>query len=595
MGKILETHRKPYSVKKLICSGLLLSLPLFTFAVNDNAQEVAPEIATGLQDMKQAQGKSWMVVTANDYASQAAAKILRSGGSAIDAAIAAQLVLGLVEPQSSGIGGGGFLVYWDNETKQLTTFDGRETAPSDVDEDHFLIKGGEPMPFFDAVVGGYAVGAPGLIDMLSSAHSEYGELAWSDLFTDAIALSEQGFYVSERLNQLLFAIKEKFPKGVEDNAFLDLFFDTQGKPRPVGFPLKNPKYAQTLKKIAEGGKEAFYNGDIAENIVKKVKSNGIKKGKLSEDDLASYKSVKREAICSDVGEYKLCGAPPPSSGPITVMQILAMLNKLPGQAGLAPDSAAFYHRFAEASKLAFADRNAYLADPDFVDMPISQLLDDEYIAKRAALIALNGSAIDKAKPGQIAQFRSADSFELPSTTHLSIVDQSGNVVSMTSSVEMAFGSRLMVDGFFLNNQLTDFSFTSEGVNEQLIANRIEPGKRPRSSMSPMIILNKKNEPILAIGSPGGSRIINYVAKTLAQHLYLYTPLSDAIESPHVVNMNKQTELEKIKTPKTENALNKLGHEVKIKEQNSGIHAISINKGKLVGVADPRREGSAIGF
>ena len=600
MAKIFNTNRQSYSVNQPTRYALTLSAALCLTSTNSLAVEayIAPEIATEISHKKTAIAKNWMAVTANPYASQAAAQMLNNGGSAIDAAIAAQLVLGLVEPQSSGIGGGGFLLHWDKEQNALISFDGRETAPKAVNKDHFQ-PNGETMSFFDAVVGGHAVGTPGLLHMLDKAHQQYGKLEWAELFQPAIQLAQQGFIISPRLHQLLQHML-KTPNGIVDANMAAYFLSPSRQVKAVGTTLKNPAYAKTLGIVASQGAAAFYTGPIAQNIVAAVQNNAIRKGVLSSDDLMGYNSVSREAICQPIASYKVCGAALPASGPIAVMQILDMLVQTPSFYGLAPDSAAFYHRFSEASKLAFADRDKYLADGDFVDVPVAQLLAKPYLQQRAAEIPLLKASKEAAVAGDFNgsfSFAEAKSLELPSTTHLSIVDGDGNIVSMTSSIEMAFGSQIMVDGFILNNQLTDFSFAYEDDQQHKVANRIEPGKRPRSSMAPMLIFNQQTGmPVLAIGSPGGSRIIDYVAKTVAQHLFLQADLDEAINSPHIVNLNGATEIEQKRKRST--ALNKdlksLGHTTKLKDQTSGLHAISIKQGLYHGVADARREGAAIG-
>ncbi len=560
--------------------------------------EIAPEIATHIATKKQAVGKNWMAVTANKHATKAAENLLAQGGSAVDAAIAAQLVLGLVEPQSSGIGGGGFLLHWHAKNKELIHFNGRETAPSAVDEDHFLVEG-QSMDFFDAVVGGHAVGTPGLLHALHSAHQKYGRLPWQKLFQPAIKLAEQGFLISPRLYALLGHMQNT-PNGLKDPGMRAYFLTREGAVKAAGTRLTNAAYAKTLKIIANNGIEAFYNGEIAKRIVTAVQQNTLQVGTLSLGDLKSYRSQIQEAVCHTVNEYKLCGAPLPASGPITVMQILHFLDKTPGFYGLAADSPAFYHRLSEASKLAFADRNQYMADPDFIKVDQAALLNDNYLDQRASEIPLFGASKKKAVAGKLNDnnaFSYSESPELTSTTHLSIIDREGNIVSMTSSIEMAFGSQIMVDGFLLNNQLTDFSFTYQDKNKVKIANRIQAGKRPRSSMAPMISFHAKTElPLLVLGSPGGSRIIDYVAQIIAQQQLLGANLSDAVKSPHVVNMNGATEIEK-NHPQSSSlgkTLEQLGHKVTYKQQTSGLHMIQLIKGEYIGVADPRREGSAKG-
>lgn len=591
--KITARTKMPASQAGLIAAFASL------LVINMPAQaEIAPEIATGMQQIKTSESERWMAVTANNYATQAAADILANGGSAVDAAIAAQLVLGLVEPQSSGIGGGGFLVHWDAENSKLSSFNGRESAPADVDEDHFL-NNGKNMGFFDAVVGGHAVGTPGLLHMLHNAHQLHGQLKWEQLFQPAITLAEQGFVISPRLHQLLRHMQQT-PNGIKDPNMAAYFLTSGGQIKAAGSTLKNPDYANTLKTVAQSGIAAFYQGPIAEAIAEAVQNNAIRPGSLSVSDLKKYNSQVNDAVCSIIEQYKVCGAALPASGPTTVIQILHMLSKTAGFYGLAADSTAFYHRFAEASKLAFSDRDKYLADPDYIDVPLAELLSEQYLNQRATQIPLMQASAAPAEAGIVSakySFAAAQSAEIPSTTHLSIVDDNGNIVSMTSSIEMAFGSQIMVQGFLLNNQLTDFSFAYEDTQHNKVANRIQAGKRPRSSMAPMIVFNKHTEkPVFVVGSPGGSRIIDYVAKTIAQHTLLQQDLATAIDSPHVVNLNGTTEIEKgaLNSSTLAQQLQKLGHKITSKDQTSGLHAINMERGRYIGVADKRREGSAIG-
>ena len=611
MGKIQRTDRQLYTLSRsfrlkhlLKVSAYALAIPAIIHsatafsAINaggiPSPADIAPEAASSINaQLKSAHSARQMVVTANPYATEAALSILAQDGSAVDAAIAAQLILGLVEPQSSGLGGGGFLLHFDKENNKLSHFDGRETAPEAIDDKHFLTKNGDRLDFFDAVVGGYSVGTPGLLAMMYHAHQQYGKLAWSQLFNPAIKLAQQGFTVSPRLHILLNHLSE-LPYGEASSDFKTYFFDQNGQPRPIGSSIKNPAYAQTLTALATKGIAPFYQGSIAKSIIAAVQNNPRRPGKLQLSDLKNYRPIENNALCKVIGDYKLCGAPPPSSGAFTIIQQIAMLYALPSAQGIAYNSVAFYHRFSESSKLAFADRNRYIADPRFINIPLKKLLADDYLASRSQQIPLLQASNERAKAGQLANnaFITSTSSELPSTTHLSIVDDSGNIVSMTSSIEAAFGSRIMVNGFILNNQLTDFSFIPKH-NDQRVANRIQAGKRPRSSMAPMIIF-KNDRPVLVLGSPGGSRIINYVAKVIYQHLYLGSGLGQAIQSAHLSNLNRIDELEKghSQSPGLEKSLLSLGHTLKIIDQTSGLHAISINPSQLIGIADPRREGSA---
>lgn len=588
MAKIRRSDRQPDSLNSRLTA--LALLWLFWLPASLQA-DIVPEAASLRHSVKTAQSTGAMAVTANPYASDAAAQILANGGSAVDAAIAAQLVLGLTEPQSSGIGGGAFMLHWQQGSKTLLSYDGRETAPATITADHFLLANGQPMPFFDAVVGGLAVGVPGVLHMLDTAHQQHGKLPWRALFQPAITLATNGFIVSERLHSLLQQAASH-PPTMQQTAFVDYFF-RDGKPIAAGTLLKNPAYASTLKQLAENGIAAFYNGPIGDQVVNAVQHNSVRKGLLQKSDLQHYRSQQQAALCKTIRQYRLCGAPPPSSGPLAVMQMIAMLTDLPDWQTLDYQSADFYHRFAEALKLAMADRNRYVADPAFFPVPVRQLLQDDYLRQRARLIPLNNSSKPSTQAGQLAgflQLHSGIETEQPSTSHLSIVDADGNIVSMTTSIEMAFGSRILVAGFLLNNQLTDFSFLPK-EDSRVIANSVAPGKRPRSSMAPMIVFDAQQQPVLAIGSPGGSRIISYVAKTLMQYLYSNATLTQAVDSPHI-SVFKDVELEKTAAAQTlESALQQRGHKVTTIDQTSGLHIIQFDGKNRTGVADSRREGT----
>lgn len=555
-------------------------------------------ITASKADAQTGSGRRFLAATANDHATQAAVAMLRKGGSAIDAAIAAQLVLGLVEPQSSGIGGGAFVLYWDQSALRLHAFDGRETAPAMVDDRYFLTPAGNPEAFLDAVVGGHSVGTPGVVRMLALAHHKFGKLSWATLFAPAIDLAERGFVISPRLATLL----RETPRLAVNPDINAYFFQPDGTPKPAGMLLRNPAYAATLKRLAREGEKAFYEGQIASAIVDKVQHNPNRPGNLALADLRNYRAVQREPVCAGFRQYRVCGAPPPSSGGTTVLAILGLLERFPSTE-LTPESTDFYHRFTEASRLAFADRNTYLGDPDFVEVPTNELVAPDYLAARSRLIDPH-RAMPTAAPGQpqgpakAAAYRQANSPERISTSQLCIVDAQGNALTMTTSVEGAFGSRLMVGGFLLNNQLTDFSFAPRDTNGQLVANRIEPGKRPRSSMAPTMVF-KDGKPVLLTGSPGGSRIIDYVAKTLIYLLDADMPMAAALASPHIVDVGPVLELEKGRVDDSQKqALQKLGHNVVEADETSGLSAIGIERdGKellLRGANDPRREGTVRG-
>ena len=532
-----------------------------------------------------------MAVTANPHASLAAEQMLARGGSAVDAAIAAQMVLGLVEPQSSGIGGGAFMLSYRADDKKLNYYDGREKAPAGVDEDYFM-RDGKPRPFLKAVIGGNSVGVPGVLRMLELAHERDGKLPWATLFQPAIELAENGFAVSPRLHQLL----EELPQVAVRPAIRNYFFDADGEPLPVGHILKNPAYAKTLKLIAEHGAGYFYRGDIARAIVNAVRNDPENPGVMTLRDLADYQAKRRDPVCAEFLVYRVCGADAPSSGGTTVGATLGMLGQFPLHQYKA-GSTELTHLFAEASELAFADRNTYSADPDFVDVPSHAMVAPGYLVQRAKLI--DPDEATPAVPGKPMAFHgkrlTAKSPELPNTSHLVIVDRYGNGVSMTTSIETGFGSRLMVKGFLLNNQLTDFSFTPKNADGALVANRIQPGKRPRSSMSPTIVFNKDGSMRLLVGSPGGSRIIDYTARTILYHLGLGMPIADAVAAGNIAAIGGAVELEPgFFSASTIDGLEKLGHKVVQHQLNSGIHAIALHDGKLYGGADPRREGSALG-
>ncbi|WP_334078386.1 gamma-glutamyltransferase [Microbulbifer sp. M83] len=576
----------------VISAGLLLADPEKPGpGAAERSEEIQPEVATGRSEVKAASASEFMAVTANPHASEAAAGILARGGTAVDAAIAAQLVLGLVEPQSSGIGGGAFMLSYRADDKSLHYYDGRETAPAAVDEQYFM-HDGEPRDFLKAVIGGYSVGVPGVMRMLELAHQRDGKLPWAELFVPAIELAEQGFEVSPRLHQLL----DRLPQVDARPAIASYFFTDDGKPLAVGTLLKNPDYARTLRQLAEQGADAFYRGDIAAAIVDAVRNDPVNPGVMTREDMAGYQAKVREPVCSEFLLYRVCGASAPSSGGTTVGAILGMVGQFP-LTEFEPGSAELTHLFAEASELAFADRNTYSADPDFVAVPTRAMVATEYLVRRAKLIS--GEEATTAVPGKPRPFdakrQPADSPEKPNTSHLSIVDRYGNGVSMTTSIETGFGSRLLVRGFLLNNQLTDFSFTPERADGELVANRVQPGKRPRSSMSPTVVFNRDGSLRLLVGSPGGSRIIDYTARTILYHLGLGMPIADAIAAGNIGAIGYRVELESGFFPaETVRKLEQLGHKVVERNLNSGIHGIALIDGKLHGGADPRREGSAVG-
>ena len=557
-------------------------------------QRVVKKSFAKINDRKSTKSKKYMVAAANPLAAQAGLAMLRIGGSAIDAAIATQLALNVVEPQSSGIGGGSFLMHYQSASRVIEAYDGREKAPAAATSDMFLKPDGSRPNFYDVVPGGLSVGVPGTLRMLELAHKKHGKLPWAKLFDPAIKLAEKGFNISPRLYSLVKI--DRFLKSFKDSR--EFFYNSNGYAKPVGTRLFNKPLAKTFRQIAANGSAAFYTGPIALEIIKTINTASINPGRMTLADLKAYRAIKRKPVCSFYRKWLVCGMPPPTSGGITTLQILGLLQGI-NLSELTPGSAIATHVITEASRLAFADRNKYLADEDFVQVPKSHLIDPGYLAKRAQLISKTKS-MGRAKPGLIKlksarNLGSYQSFEGESTSHISIVDGDRNAVSITSSIENAFGSRLMVRGFLLNNQLTDFSFspTSQG---KPVANRVEPNKRPRSSMSPMLVVDSSAKLVMVIGSPGGSRIIGYVAKTIIAALDWKKGIQAAIKMPHFVNRNGTTDLEQGTVLESlKPTLEKLGHNVRLRKLTSGLHGILIDRnGTLFGGADPRREGVAIG-
>ncbi len=536
--------------------------------------------------------QDWMVVAANPLAVEAGADVLRAGGTAADAMVAVQAVLGLVEPQSSGLGGGAFLVWYDAESGTVTTLDGRETAPLDVTPTLFQDESGETLRFFDAVVGGLSVGTPGTPALMEEAHRRWGRANWASLFNAAITHAEDGFPVSARMAASIADDAERLATFPATAAY----FLPGGIPLAQGVTLTNAAYGQTLRAMAADGADAIYSGPIAEGIVATVRDAAGNPGMLSLQDLAIYDVIERAPVCVAYRDHDVCGMGPPSSGALTLGQILGMAAQYDLTA-LGPDSAEAWRIIGDASRLAFADRGRYMADSDYVPMPTVGLVAPAYLAERAALLART-DALPEVAPGtpvwDHAQLWADDqSIELPSTSHISIVDSHGNALSMTTTIENGFGSRLFTPGgFLLNNELTDFSFAThqDGVP---IANRIEPGKRPRSSMAPTIVL-RDAEPVLVIGSPGGSRIIGYVAQAIIAHLDWGMDVQQAVAMAHRVNRFGTYDLEDgTAAAESEPALAALGYDISIRDLNSGLHAIALGD-TLAGGADPRREGIALG-
>ena len=567
-----------------------------------------PEAASGMSAKPGWAYTRQAVAAANPLATDAGHQVLRAGGSALDAAIAVQLVLGLVEPQSSGIGGGAFLMHFDG--RRVQAFDGRETAPAGAHPGMLLGEDGKPLPFDDAVLSGHAVGVPGAVRMLEAAHRQHGQLPWTQLFEPAIALAEQGFRVSPRLHTLLQAD----PHLKKDPLAARFFYNPQGQAWPVGHLLRNPEYAHVLRRIAAEGSRALHEGPVAQAIVART-ALPPRPGALSLQDLQAYQPREREALCFDhtarARAYRICGFPPPSSGQIAIGQILGLLASTAPQGAewlAGQPSVDLLHRYTEASRLAFADRAQYVADPDFVAAPGGDwhsLLAPDYLRQRSTLIGAQSMKV--AQPGQPAGFKTSYA-PMPAqteygTSHISVVDAQGRAVAMTTTIEAAFGARRMVStdpgrpgGFLLNNQLTDFSFAPTDAQGRPVANRVEPGKRPRSSMSPTLVFDKASGQLLMSGgSPGGALIVHYTAKVLLGTLQGGLNAQQAIDLPNFGSLNGPTLLEAGRFgPGVVDALKARGHEVRELEMTSGLQAIERTPSGWFGGADPRREGVVLG-
>ena len=586
--------------------GLLALLVAGQVAAQQAADSVAPEAAgvgvfeglpagltqamTAKAEGRVVEAEAWMVAAANPHAVKAGADVLAAGGTAADALVAVQVVLGLVEPQSSGLGGGAFLVWYDAASGEITTLDGRETAPVAATPRLFQDENGEPMGFFDAVIGGRSVGTPGTPALLQEVHQRWGNQNWAGLLAPAKSLAEKGFVVSPRLAGLVARDAERLAVSKSTASY----FLPQGVPITAGAVLKNPDYARTLEHFAKSGAAAFYSGQIGRDIVATVQGASGNPGVLDEIDLALYQVKSRPAVCAPYRAYDVCGMGPPSSGAVAVGQMLGALAPYDLSAG--PGDSNVRRLMGDASRLAFADRGRYLADSDFVPVPVNGLIAPDYMAKRAALLD-RSTALDTVAPGDptfdhALLWADDESLELPSTSHISIVDRFGNVASMTTTIENAFGSRLMTNGFLLNNELTDFSFRSHRAGLP-IANRVAPGKRPRSSMAPTIVM-KDGAPVIALGSPGGSRIIGYVAQTIVAMLDWGMDAQQAVSVPHAVNRFGTYDLETgTQALRLTDDLTAMGFDVGSRPLTSGLHVIAIGQ-TLTGGADPRREGVAFG-
>lgn len=541
--------------------------------------------------VSRAEGRNFMIVTANPHATKAGYEILERGGSAMDAAIAAQLVLGLVEPQSSGLGGGAFVLHYDAETRALNTYDGRETAPG-LAGPFLFYERGKALAFKEARLGGRSVGVPGLPALLYDLHERYGTATWIELFEEAVHLAENGFEVSPRLHHMIAEHAEdlsRFPY------MAATFLDADGQAHQIGATLKNDPYAETLKDFAFYGSQIFYRGHLADSIIAAVQNNLVRPGAMTRADMTGYEVKTRDPVCAPYRRFIVCSMGEPSSGGLTLLQILGLIERF-DLAAWGKDDPKSWSVIAQANALAFADRNAYMADPDFVDTPGILLLDPNYVAARSAIIDPEQPLqdIEKGVPplwdGPL--YPTSNTLDKPGTTHISVIDAGGDIVSMTSSIESAFGSHIMVGGFLLNNQLTDFSFEPFAKDGDLIANMVEGGKRPRSSMSPTIVFDRQGKPVLILGSAGGSRIIGYVLQRIIAALDWEMDVGDALAMAHIGARGATLEMEREQS--VSNALREKGFAVAIKDMNSGLTAIHIRGDTYIGAADPRREGKAMG-
>ena len=598
----------------VIVWGLLAACAAYPNAADiPSGAPLQPEIATGVARKTDVVTRTFAVAAAHPLATQAGYEILKAGGSALDAAVAVQMVLGLVEPQSSGLGGGAFLLHSATAPggePKVQAFDGRETAPAAARENMLLDSDGKPLGFHEAAVGGLSVGTPGVLRMLADAHTQHGKLAWAKLFEPAIMLATQGFPIGARLHAQL----KSDPYLRSDPTARAYFYQANGEPHPVGHVLRNPELAQVLRRIAREGVQAFYRGEVAEAVVRKVQQHPHRPGRLSQDDLANYQTKERSPLCFDhVGKrqglprmYRICGFPPPSSGTIAIGQIFGMLQDLPQAQSRLPLTADWVYGYSQAARLAFADRAQYVADPDFVRAPGDDwrtLLDPTYLQARAKLI--QPRVMPQVEPGvpvaggvsSLAPM--ADQPEY-GTSHISIVDGQGNALAMTTTIEDAFGSRQMVKGFLLNNELTDFSFVPQDAQGRLVANRVQANKRPRSSMSPTLVFDKATgQLVMSVGSPGGAMIIHFTAKTLYGVLNWGLSPQQAIDLPNLGSVATPVMLEAQRfSPSMSEALRARGADVRELAMPSGVQAIVRQgvQGREVWVsgADSRREGVVMG-
>ena len=558
------------------------------------AQAYQPEGPSGFTEKQAVKAKRFMISAANPYAVRAGYKILQAGGSALDAAIAAELVLGLVEPQSSGLGGGGYLLHWNSKNKAISTYDGRSAAPANITSGYFLDSFGEPIGRRKTAGGRWAA-VPGLMHLIETTHKKHGKLPWQKLFEPAIRLAEHGFKISPRLHRAIRRNK----RIRKNNAALSYFFDSNGDAHPVGYRLINKGYATILKRLAQDGAAAFYKGNIAKRIITSVQHSEHDPGIMTLQDLSNYKSHPREPVCTLYRQFNVCGMGPSTTGGLTVAMTLGLLERF-NLSAYGPRSVQAYHLFVEASRLAHKDRSQYIADPDFVDVPIRGLIARDYLEKRTKLIdpQERTGSVEPGEPPQKPNKKSAldDFTEVPSTSHLSVVDSEGNAVSFTTTLGRSFGSGVMVKrlGFLLNSQMTNFSQrpTRDGLP---VVNHAEGGKRPRSTQSPTLVFNSNGSLRLVIGSPGGGRIINYVTKTLIAVLDWKLDIQSAISLPHVIDRRGRIELERnTDAINFKQALEERGHKIHIRHLTSGLHGIEVTTDGLIGGADPRREGIVMG-
>lgn len=603
-------------MKQVRLFSTLCLLALFLLTTCDNQEQESdlrykvpepPEISTGYNEKPGWATSEFAVASANPISTDAGYQIIQAGGNAVDAAVAVQMVLTLVEPQSSGIGGGAFFLLWDGE--EIHALNGREIAPSGATEELFLDENGEPLPFGDAVRSGKSVGVPGTLALMKAIHTRFGTLPWAEVLEPAITIAEQGFQITPRLHGIL----QDDETLRESEVARSFYYDEDGNAHPVGYLLKNPAMAEILTNIAEQGISAFYEGDVAQDISERVQAHE-RPGSMTPEDLAGYPDLdlETEAMCNDWKTYEICGFPPPASGHLAIMQILGVMENLEEPEVSFQDSipsTQWMHQYLEAAKLAFADRNQYVADERFVEPPgdsWQSMLDSTYLAKRAQLVQSN-SSMERAEPGTPGEMQSMYGIQKTQpefgTSHISIVDREGNAVSMTTTIESGFGSRIMSDGgtglpggFSLNNELTDFSLSPKDENGNPIANRVEPGKRPRSSMAPSMVFDRESgEFLAAVGSPGGTSIIHYTAKAIVGMYEWDLNAQKAIDLPNFGNYNGPSVLEDGGFPdEFISELESMGHEIIVRPMTSGIQAIQKTESGYFGGADPRREGMVMG-